>query len=87
MKGVPGVIALESQASLASDVISLPIARIQSERTSVLWGKIIYLSTLPQLLNVHHIFHVPPGQSGIVGTVVGSSSLEGRHHLRETVCV
>ena len=33
MKGVPGVMALESQASLASEVISLPIAEPKSERT------------------------------------------------------
>ena len=31
MKGVPGVIALESQASLVSEVISLPIAEVESE--------------------------------------------------------
>ena len=33
MKGVPGVIALESQASLASEVISLPIAKAKGEHT------------------------------------------------------
>ena len=39
MKGVPGVIALESHDSFASEVICLPIAGTKSERTLTSYGE------------------------------------------------
>ena len=84
MKGVPGVMAFESHASLVSEVISLPIAGSESE-----WGSASHAedtthpSILLRLVNVPRTFHALPGQSGIVGTVADSSSPLGQLHLRK----
>ena len=58
----------------------------KSAYSHVLQGNRTHPSTLPLPLNVPRTFHAPPEQNGIVGIVVGSSSLWGRLRLRENKC-
>jgi hypothetical protein len=76
--------AFESHDSLVSEVISLPIAGLESEHTlNSQVGNTTHPSILPLPLNVPRIFHVLPEQSGTFGTVVDSSSLLEQHRLGE----
>jgi len=82
MKGVPGVIALESQAGLTSSVTSLPMARKKRQRGPRLKNVIKHLPTIERTPFEHPPSLWLPEPHGNVSTAAGSFWHEARHHLQ-----